>query len=61
MSLTVFIDDICPKCLKPTNLSYIELHPTQNDLAVHNFVCGDCGTGKTKIISLRPPSSGLTA
>jgi hypothetical protein len=54
MSLTVFIDDTCPRCLKPTRLSYIEPHPTHNDLAVHNFVCADCGTAKTKIISLRP-------
>jgi hypothetical protein len=54
MWLTVFTDDTCPRCLKPTKLSYIEPHPTQSDLAVHDFVCADCGTVKSKIISLRP-------
>jgi hypothetical protein len=53
MPLTVYINDTCPKCRKPIELSYIEAHPSRDDIAVHNFVCGDCGTVKTKIISLR--------
>jgi hypothetical protein len=58
MPLTVFINDTCPKCLKPIELSYIEAHPSRDDIAVHNFVCGDCGTVKTKIISLRLDKRG---
>jgi hypothetical protein len=61
MPLTVFIDDTCPKCLKPTKLSYIELHPTHRDLAVHKFLCAQCGIAKTKFISLRQASPGLPA
>jgi hypothetical protein len=61
MSLTIFIDDICPKCSKPINFSFIEPHPTCSDLAVHNFTCGDCGTVKTKIISLGPGKPRLQA
>jgi len=57
MPLTVYINDTCPKCRKPIELSYIEAHPSRDDIAVHNFVCGDCGTVKTKIISLRHSKS----
>jgi len=61
MFLTVFIDDTCPKCLKPIKLSYIEPHSTHRDIAIQNFACGDCGTVKTKIISLRPSKPQPTA
>jgi hypothetical protein len=54
MSLTLFIDDICPRCRNPINLSLIEPHPTRTDLALHNFECADCGVVKTKIYSLKP-------
>jgi hypothetical protein len=54
MSLTLFVDDICPKCRKPIKQTTIELHPTDRDLALHNFACVDCGPVKTKIISLKP-------
>jgi uncharacterized Zn finger protein len=54
MSLTFFVDDICPKCSKPVKLSVIEPHPDRRDLAVHNYQCADCGPVRAKIISLKP-------
>jgi hypothetical protein len=33
-----------------------ELHPSNPELALENFVCSKCGPVKTKIISLRPPA-----
>ena len=63
MSLTLFGNDPCPRCRKPVRQTTIELHPTRRDLAVHNFVCADCGPVRTKIISLRPgePTSEMAA
>jgi hypothetical protein len=37
MSLTIFIDDTCPRCRKPVKLAVIEPHPTDRDLAIHNY------------------------
>jgi hypothetical protein len=59
MSLTLFVDDICPRCRKPVKLAVIEPHPTRRDLAIHNFHCVDCGSVKARIISLKsgkPPA-----
>ena len=36
MSLTLYIDDTCPKCGKPVKISVIEEHPTIRDLATAN-------------------------
>jgi len=54
MSLTVFIDDLCPRCRKPVKLAKIELHSTRPDLAIQNYHCMDCGPVKAKVISLAP-------
>jgi ssDNA-binding Zn-finger/Zn-ribbon topoisomerase 1 len=54
MSLIFHLNDPCPKCRKPTMQAVIELHPSRNDLAIHNFYCADCGPVKTKVISLTP-------
>ncbi len=53
MSLTLLVDDTCPKCRK-TMQSYIEPHPTRRDLALHKLDCVECGSVKTEIISLSP-------
>jgi hypothetical protein len=53
MSLTMFIDDACPRCRKPVKLSVIEPHPSQRDQAIHNYYCVDCGPVLAKIISLK--------
>ena len=52
----LFVPRICARraTRKPIRQTIIELHPTRRDLAVHNFVCADCGPVRTKIISLRP-------
>jgi hypothetical protein len=57
MPLTLFFDDICPKCHQPIWQTTIELHPSRPDLAIHNFRCADCGPVKTKIVSLNPGKS----
>ena len=59
LSLTLFIDDTCPKCRKPVKLSVIEAHPTSPNLAIHNYQCIDCGPVLAKVISLEQdrPSS----
>jgi hypothetical protein len=54
MSFTLYVDDNCPKCRKPTMQAVVELHPTNPDLALQNFECTDCGPVKAKIISLAP-------
>jgi hypothetical protein len=54
MSLILFYNDTCPKCLKPKMRAVIELHPTRRDLALQNFKCANCGAIKTKVISLKP-------
>jgi hypothetical protein len=63
MSLTIFIDDTCPRCRKPVKLSVIEAHPTSRHLAIHNYQCIDCGPVLAKVISLKQdePSSQRTA
>ena len=63
MSLTLFIDEPCPKCRKPIRQTTIDVHPTNRDLALHIYECADCGPVKTKIISLKPkkPSAKLAA
>ncbi len=52
MSLTLFVDDTCPKCRKTILQSYVAPHPTRRDLALHNLDCVECGSVKTEIISL---------
>jgi uncharacterized Zn finger protein len=54
MAFTLNVDDICPKCRKPTMQAIIQLHSTNPNLALQNFKCTDCGPVKTKIISLAP-------
>jgi C4-type Zn-finger protein len=63
MSFTLYVDDTCPKCRKPTMQAVVELHPTNPELALQNFECADCGPVKTKIISLKPrePAPELAA
>ena len=53
-SLTLFIDDTCPKCRKSVKVAEIDLHPSRPDLAVYNYHCIDCGTVKAKVLSLTP-------
>ena len=63
MSLTLFVDDTCPKCRKPVRLAVIDLHPNRPDLAIHNFLCVDCGPVEAKVYSLKPgaPAPELAA
>jgi hypothetical protein len=59
MSLTLFINEPCPRCQKPIRQTTVGLHPTNPDIALHNYECADCGPVKTKIISLKskkPPA-----
>ena len=58
MSLTLFIDEPCPKCRKPIRQTTIDVHPTNRDLPLHIYECADCGPVKTKIISLKPKAVG---
>jgi hypothetical protein len=37
MSLTIFIDDPCPRCRRPVKPVVIEPHPSYRDLAIHNY------------------------
>jgi hypothetical protein len=53
MSLNLFVDDTCPKCRKTIMQSFIETHPTHDDLALHQLYCVDCGLIETKVISLK--------
>ena len=50
MSLTLFLNEICPRCRKPIMRGVVESHPSRRDLALQNFECGDCGRVKTKIL-----------
>jgi hypothetical protein len=54
MPFTLYFNDLCPKCAKPTLQAVIEAHRTSRDLALQKFHCADCGPIKTKFISLRP-------
>jgi hypothetical protein len=54
MSLNSFSEEPCPRCRKPIRQTTIELHPTNRELALHNYECAECGPVKTKIISLNP-------
>jgi hypothetical protein len=53
MSLTIFVDDTCPRCRKPVKLAVIEPHPSDRDLAIHNYHCVDCGPVRARIIPLK--------
>ena len=53
MSLTIFIDDTCPRCCKPVKLTLIEPHPSDRDLAIHNYHCVNCGSVRARIIPLK--------
>jgi hypothetical protein len=53
MSLTIFVDDTCPRCRKPVQLDVIEPHPSDRDLAIHTYHCVDCGPVKAGIIPLK--------
>jgi len=62
MSLTLFVNESCPKCSKPIRLAVIEPHPTRDDVALQNFQCANCGgIVKTTVHSLKPnkPSAEL--
>ena len=52
MSLTLLVDDTCPKCRKTIMQSYIEPHQTRPDLALHKLDCVECGPVSMEIISL---------
>ena len=54
MSLTLFIDDTCPRCRKSVKVAEVDLHPSRPDLAVYDYHCIDCGPVRAKIISLTP-------
>ena len=53
MSLTIFINDTCPRWRKPVKLTLIEPHPSDRDLAIHNYHCVDCGPVRAKTIPLK--------
>ena len=57
MSFIVYAENVCPRCRKAIMQSVIERHPSHRDLALHNFICAECGPVKTKIISLKPGES----
>lgn len=57
MSIERFVLDTCPRCYKPIKLATIEPSPARPDLVLHNFTCADCGTVKTKVLSLKPGGS----
>jgi len=54
MPLTFQLNDPCPKCGRSLMQAVIEAHPTDRELALHNFQCGHCGPVKTSVISLKP-------
>jgi hypothetical protein len=54
MSLTLYSNDLCPKCRKPTLHAVIDSHPTDRDIAVRKFYCAQCGPIKTEFLSLKP-------
>jgi hypothetical protein len=51
--LTNFIDDTCPRCRKPAKVTLIEPHPSDRDLAIHNYHRVDCGPVRARIIPLK--------
>jgi len=57
MSFIVYAENVCPRCRKAIMQSVFERHPSCQDLALHKFICADCGPVKTKIISLKPGES----
>jgi hypothetical protein len=57
MSFIVYAENVCPRCHKAIMQSVFERHPSCQDLALHKFICADCGPVKTKIISLKPGES----
>src|SRR5580692_792839 len=54
MSFQRFAFDTCPRCYEPIELATIEPSPARRDLVLHNFTCADCGSVKTKVLSLKP-------
>jgi two-component system, chemotaxis family, response regulator Rcp1 len=54
MSFQRFAFDTCPRCYEPIELATIEPSPARRDLVLHNFRCADCGSVKTKVLSLKP-------
>jgi hypothetical protein len=54
MAFTLYVDDSCPRCRKPTLQAVVQLHPTNPNLALQNFECAACGPVRTKILSLKP-------
>ncbi len=61
MSMTLYTNEPCPRCGKTIRQTTIELHPTRDGVAVHNFECVDCGTVKSKLYSLKPGQVGAGA
>jgi hypothetical protein len=53
MAFTLYVDDSCPKCRKPTLQAVVQLHPTNPNLALQSFECVACGPVRTKILSLK--------
>ena len=52
--MNIAISPICPKCHRPALCSStIELHPSNENIALHNFICLSCGPVKTVAIDLR--------
>jgi hypothetical protein len=52
MSLTLFIDDPCPRWRKPVKVAEIDPHPSRPDLAVYTYHCVDCGIVSGKVMPL---------
>ena len=57
MSLNLFSDEPCPRCRKPIRQTTVGLHPTNPDIALHNYECADCGPVKTRILLQKPGES----
>jgi endogenous inhibitor of DNA gyrase (YacG/DUF329 family) len=54
MSLDLFTNDTCPKCRKPVKLASVDPHPTNRELAMHEFKCANCGRATIKILYRKP-------
>jgi uncharacterized Zn finger protein len=54
MPLNFVVDNTCPRCGSTIRHAVIDLHPTNRDAATQLLKCADCGSEKTKVLSLRP-------
>jgi len=51
------VSETCPRCGKPVSLAIVEPHPTRTDTALHFYECTDCGSVRTRAVSLRADKS----